>query len=330
MLHIILLILKIVCIVLICILGILILAIAGVLFVPVRYRIKVVRQEGDGDPPAEVYVKVTWLLHLINILIKYPHKVIVRVRILIFTIFRLPGKEKKSKKKRNKKKQPEVSKADEMHSNADPVTLAGTEEEEVQQASISTPENVSSDIGEKDLSQNENDRDESDEKKSILTMIKNIIDKIRQIIKKIKAFLENIQYTIRNFCDKIKSASDNIQYYREVLESDPFRQSLQLCKGELGWVLKKLKPNKFEADFIIGMEDPAATGEILAVFGILYPLIGQHVRVAGDFECDKMHIEGQLYIRGKIRASTFLRIVKRIYFNRDVKKLIKLLKKEAV
>lgn len=68
MLHILLLILKIIGIVLLSILGILLLGIICALFVPVRYRIEAVRQEGEGQPPAAVRVKVTWLLHLINFL----------------------------------------------------------------------------------------------------------------------------------------------------------------------------------------------------------------------------------------------------------------------
>ena len=123
---------------------------------------------------------------------------------------------------------------------------------------------------------------------------------------------------------------DNIQYYREVFESDPFRQSAELCKKELGRAFKRLKPDRFEADIIVGTEDPASTGEILAVCGLLYPLIGPHVQVVGDFDCEKAHIEGQVYIRGKVRVITLIRTAVRIYFNKDIKKLIKLLKKEAV
>ena len=98
MLHIILLILKIIGIVLSCIIGILILAAVCVLFVPVRYKIKVVREEGEGNPPVIAWAKVTWLLHLLNVLVRYPSKVTVRARILIFTVFRLPEKEKRSEK----------------------------------------------------------------------------------------------------------------------------------------------------------------------------------------------------------------------------------------
>lgn len=329
MLHIIFLILKIIGIVLLSVVGLLLLAIVCVMFVPVRYRIRVSREEGEDKPPVKVYVKVTWLLHLLNILVRYPHQLTVRVRILFFTIFRIPEKQRKREKRKNKdisrEKEsaiPEKRENIANTENTDNIENTGNAENTQKTGTLPEYKESREDDGRSDLQESENT--------SRKGKIHDFIDKIRQIIDKIKEFFKNIRYTIRKFCDKIKAVSDNIQYYREVLESDPFRQSLQLCKGELGWVFKKLKPDTFEADFIVGMEDPATTGEILAICGMLYPLIGQHVRIVGDFECDKLHIEGQLYMRGKIRAFTFLRMVLRIYFNKDIKKLIKLLKKEAV
>lgn len=331
MLHIILLILKIIGIVLLSVIGILFLAIACALFVPVRYRIGVTREEGDNKPPVVAYVKVTWLLHFINVLIRYPAEVIVRVRILIFTVFRIPEKEKKAGRAKQSDKNKKNNRSDQ---NDNEERHEETEANDVKDADTSTSESTVSEV--RDIPavstavKEDEPIEEPEEKKSLFARIRNILTKIKQIIEKIKAFFENIQYTIRKFCDKIKAVLDNIQYYREVFESNPFRQSVQSCKKELGWVLKKLKPDKFEADFIVGMEDPATTGEILAVCGMLYPFIGQHVRVVGDFDCEKTHIEGCVYIRGKVRAITFLRVAIRMYFNKDIKKLIKLLKKEAV
>lgn len=322
MLHIILLILKIIGIVLLSILGILLLMIICALFVPVRYRIKVTREEGEDEPPVKLYVKITWLLHLVNLLIRYPSEVIVRARILIFTLFRMPKKEKKTKRADKKSKSEKPNRHMEPKSREEP---AYPRDSSPQRDSSSQSESIPQDKMTIDDTGQDNDS-----KKSLFDVIRNIIGKIKQVVEKIKEFFQNIQYTIRKFCDKIRTALDNIQYYREVLESDPFRQSLQACKGELGRVFTRLKPDRFEADFIVGMEDPSVTGEILAIHGMLYPLIGQHVRLIGDFECDKMHIEGRLFISGKIRAFTFLRAAVRIYFNKDIKKLMKLLKKEAV
>lgn len=318
MLHIILLILKIIGIVLLSIVGLLLLVIACVMFVPVRYRIRVSREEGEDKPPVTVYIKITWLLHLLNILVRYPHQLTVRVRILFFTIFRIPEKQRKMDGRKDKDDNPE-KKDDKRIVEED---AQETREDNEKASTIPEPIESQENDSVADLQETESAGSKG--------KIHDLIDKIRLVIRKIIEFFKNIRYTIRKFCDKIKAVSDNIQYYREVLESDPFRQSLQLCKEELGWVFKKLKPDKFEADFIVGMEDPATTGEILAICGMLYPLFGQHVRIVGDFECDKLHIEGQLYMRGKIRAFTFVRMVLRIYFNRDIKKLIKLLKKEAV
>ena len=92
--------------------------------------------------------------------------------------------------------------------------------------------------------------------------------------------------------------------------------------------MKSLKPKKFEAAFVVGTDDPASTGEILAVCGMLYPILGPQVNVVGDFE--RKRLEGHLLLKGKIRFFTFLRVAVKIYFNKDIRKLYKLLKKEAV
>lgn len=358
MLHIILLILKIIGIVLLCILGFLLLAILCALFVPVRYRIEVCREEGEGKPPFTAYVKVTWLLHLVNILVRYPAEVIVRVRLFLITIFRIPGKDKGSKnanpeqKKRRKdgkkgrgqedrsaKTQTEPKNEDNhdhkvIENAGENVTTVADDdftpfESGILEGELQKPSGEQETAGEEDPSES-GKLSPAGKIRKLIEKIKGFLDKIRQAVDKIKAFFENIQYTIRNFCDKIKSTLDNIQYYREVMESDAFKRSMELCKGELGYVFRKLKPDKFEANLNVGMEDPAALGQILAVYGMLYPLIGQQVSVAGDFESEGTHIEGRLYIRGRIRAFTFLRVLIRVYMNKDIRTLIKLLKKEAV
>lgn len=363
MLHIILLILKIIGIILLSILGIVLLSILCALFVPVRYRIEVSREEGEDKPPIEARIKITWFLHLINILIRYPADVIVRVRLFIFTIFRIPEKAGKMKRsedsqkpgqKNGKKKGKETNK-DIKPQNGGEDSKDADSEETASGLHTDNTQNTDSEVG-KDKQQTEGvcsqprpDSTEntvirpeadtpaeteknslSDKIRKLIVKIKELVEKVKHTIEKIKALFENIQYTIRNFCDKIKATLDNIQYYREVLESDSFKKSMELCKDEIGYAFRKLKPDKFDADIIVGMDDPATTGQILAFYGMLYPLIGQQIRLVGDFEHAGTHVEGSLYICGRVRAFTFLRVAIRIYFNKDVRKLIKLLKKEAV
>lgn len=324
MLHIVLLVLKIIGIILLCILGILLLGIVCVLFVPVRYKIELDREEGEGKPPIVVRAKITWFLHLLNILIRYPAEVSVRVRILFFTIFRIPKKSKHSK-------------ASEQDTAKDTQTDNQTH---VKESAISEEQ-----ISGKDLPQTEAPIPESeplqtkeqttvaeplqpDKQDSLQEKCHKILEKIKNFIRKIKELFQNIRYTIEHFCDRIKSISNQIEYYKGIIASDIFQQSFQLCKGELFSIMKSLKPQKFKADVIVGMDDPATTAQILAIWGMLYPIIGEHVNVAGDFEQNR--IEGHVLIKGKIKVFTFVRAVMRIYFNKDIRKLIQLLKKEAV
>lgn len=384
MLHIILLVLKIIGIVLLCILGFVLLAACCALFVPVRYRIEVTREEAEGNPPVVIRAKVTWLLHLVNILVCYPAEVYVRVRIFLFTLFRIPEAEKKEKKagrkkqdgkkKQNKEKDSGVQELSgkEADGSLAKVTECNTDGEAAGNLAVKAESNAHgeaagnltgepvSNTGREtagsltgkaagndnresagnsmdETSGDENQKEaatESDPEEAgglfhrIFRKIQDFMSKIKQILEKIQESLKNIRYTIRRFCDKIKSTSDTIKYYCEVLQSDAFRGSWSLCKEQVGVILRVLRPDKFEADLIIGMDDPASTGEILAVYGMMYPWIGQHVRVVGDF--DRSRIEGQLYLKGKIRAFTFLRIALKVYRNKDIKALIKLFKKEAV
>lgn len=329
MVHIVLLVLKIIGILLACIVGVVLLLLLAALFVPVRYRLRVARTEGEGAPPAVVYAKVSWLLHFINILVRYPAEVTVRARLGLITVFRIPQKEKEAKKekpeKKNKaqeaqepEKQPEQTKEQEQES------VLGTSTPQENTAALRA---ASTDTDSRETPADgpppETEADETADGRP------GILGRIRRIVRQIRKFFQNIQYTIGKLCDKIKNTLQNIEYYRKLLESDTFRQSFALCREELAWIFRKLKPRRLEADLIVGMANPAATGQVLAVYGMLYPMIGGNVRVVGDFDSEKRRIEGELYLCGRVNGYTFVRAALRIYCSKEVRKLIKMFQKEA-
>lgn len=328
MLHILLFILKIIGIVLLSILGILLLGIVCALFVPVRYRIEAVRQEGEGQPPAAVRVKVTWLLHLINFLIRFDGELFVRVRISFLTILRIPQKEgrrkkaeqRESGKKKKQKKQEDSVKQDKKEEPAQSKDGAESGLQETT-ATASLPEMQEHREEPAEITQTLPE----EETTGFWDKLRVIPKMLQRLFEKIRGLFENIEYTINKFCDKIRSVSDTIEYYREVVEGEAFKRSFALCKDELTAIIKRLRPRKFEASLIVGMDDPASTGEILAVCGMLYPIIGGHVDVRGDFE--RKRLEGEILIVGKLRMFTFLRTAVRIYFNKDIRKLYRLLKR---
>lgn len=151
---------------------------------------------------------------------------------------------------------------------------------------------------------------------------------LSDFVRKLFSAVRNIKYTIRKIYDKINHIIHNIRYYIKILQTESFKRAFVLCREQLLRLMKIVLPRKVSGTFTIGMEDPAATGQILSIYGILYPLIGDSITVIPDFE--KPVMEGSFRFKGKITAFTLIRIAAKIYFDKDLKRVICLFKKEAV
>lgn len=293
-LTVLLLILKILGIVLLVLLGILLALLLIVLFVPVRYQGSGYREEGD-PVPMHVQLKVTWLLHLVRVSFIYPEEAFLKVKVLFFQI--LPAKEKKKKASNKKEADGKKPKTDKKEVGSD--------------VSDTTSDQKISDEG------NAADEDGGDDRRTLLDFVRKLFSAIR-----------NIKYTIRKIYDKINHIIHNIRYYIKILQTESFKRAFVLCREQLLRLMKIVLPRKVSGTFTIGMEDPAATGQILSIYGILYPLIGDSITVIPDFE--KPVMEGSFRFKGKITAFTLIRIAAKIYFDKDLKRVICLFKKEAV
>lgn len=293
-LTVLLLILKILGIVLLVFLGILLALLLIVLFVPVRYQGSGYREEGD-PVPVHVQLKVTWLLHLVRVSFIYPEEAFLKVKVLFFQI--LPAKERKKKASNKKEADGKKPKTDKKEAEHDVRDTASDQK-------ISDEGNTAVEDG-------------GDDRRTLLDFVRKLFSAIR-----------NIKYTIRKIYDKINHIIHNIRYYIKILQTESFKRAFVLCREQLLRLMKIVLPRKVSGTFTIGMEDPAATGQILSIYGILYPLIGDSITVIPDFE--KPVMEGSFRFKGKITAFTLIRIAAKIYFDKDLKRVICLFKKEAV
>lgn len=294
-LTVLLLILKILGIVLLVLLGILLALLLIVLFVPVRYQGSGYRKEGD-PVPVHVQLKVTWLLHLVRVSFIYPEEAFLKVKVLLFQI--LPAKEKKKDDRAAKKE------SDEKKQKTDKKEAGHDVRDTASDQKISDEGNTAVEDG-------------GDDRRTLLDFVRKLFSAIR-----------NIKYTIRKIYDKINHIIHNIRYYIKILQTESFKRAFVLCREQLLRLMKIVLPRKVSGTFTIGMEDPAATGQILSIYGILYPLIGDSITVIPDFE--KPVMEGSFRFKGKITAFTLIRIAAKIYFDKDLKRVIRLFKKEAV
>lgn len=304
MISVLLTILKLLGIILLSLLGLLLLLLLLVLFVPVRYA-AVAQRETESGQAFTLRLKATWLLHFLNIHFVYPDEAYIKARILCFTVFR-SDKEKKPPKEKPNKDRPRTP---------EPGPEKPREEEALPKEAL--PEKIQDvkDGGTRKQGPQEQEP-EQEEKPSG-----------KDFFRKLFALLKNLRYTIAQICDKIKKIVKNIKYYIGILNSDEFKKSFQLCSSQAGALFRHIRPQRVKGNLLIGTGDPASTGQILAVYGMLYPFLGNQIAVTADFE--QRIVEGELSIKGRATVFRLIRCAWIIYFNKDLRRLIKMLKREA-
>lgn len=326
-------ILKIIGISLLVILGLILLLLFLVLFVPIRYRVDL-KKDAEGEQQIHALVKVTWLLHLLNVSFRYPEEAYLKVRIACFTLFRsdqekepkaAPSKKQQQKKEQQKQEsqfqaentsQQTTQTAESTSGPTEDMLLTAQEEHE----EIPLPQE---EVFPEEMSMEAEQEKEAEENRKW----KLLFQKIEWMIGKIRQILGNIRYTIQSVYDKIMNIIHHIRYYYKVVRSDLFHRTWEKCSKEALKLLKSIAPRRIKGYLHIGMEDPATTGQILAYYGMLYPLIGGHIDVVPDF--DRVVLEGQLKIRGHITLFCAVKTACTVYFNKDLRKLIRLLKREV-
>ncbi len=311
MISILLMILKIIGILLLVVLGIILMLVLLVLFVPIRYQITVHRKVIETSPVV-AKIKITWLFHILNAAFSYPEEAYVRVRVFCFTIFRSDKPIKESKQKKNNTKDSNVK-----EKAAEEIKEELKEKHKEIQGKTAVRDNRM-----KDCTEPEFKVDQEDQRQE-----KSILEKLTDFCEKLWSALKNIKYTIYKIYDKIKHIINNIKYYIKIIKSDTFHRTWTVCSGQVISLFKSIAPRKLKGELLIGTGDPASTGQVLSIYGMLYPLLGNHIDITPDF--DRQIVEGELFIKGKITVFKALKTAWIIYFNKDLRRLIKLFKREA-
>lgn len=330
MLHIILTILKILGIFLLCLLTFLFLFLLLALFVPVHYRIK-----GRKGEEVEGRILISWLFYILCLRLEYGRKR-KKMEILLCGI---PLKISRRKKKRRRGKKEERKVSDEQSSF--PASKEKEEQEKFQIESDSTnvgneeeeTHSLYMEKGEEeipvihDFEKDGRDKRHKNKKKfSIFLLFKKIGKSIFTFIQNFFRFFKKIGYTFSTLCDRIKAIIDEWEYYTGIFSDEKNRQIINKCLGQVKKGIGHVMPRKYKGFLRIGMKDPAWTGRILSILGILYPLYREKIKIIPEFE--QTVFEGEILLAGRIRAFVLLRIGLGLYLNRELKQLIKALKKE--
>lgn len=324
MLAVILAILKWIGIAILVILGILIFVLCLILFVPIRYK-----AEGFYRETYQVRAKVSWLLHIVSVVFEYGKEDPFHMRLRILGI---PFFDNLKKKENTKKQSGEKGKEAKKQTESEIIVASVSENDTIQDAQTEEKNTVLEENNETHNIENENimnsdetliiEENEPDEEVDEVDKL-NLIEKIKFTFSKAFGIFKNIKYTIQKIYDTIKGIKDNITYYVELFKKDSTKAAIAACKKQLIRIIKNLKPKEFQINLQIGMEDPATMGDILGVWGMLYPIHQGHIDICPDFE--QSVLEGEFYCKGRVTVYIYIWTVIIILFDKDVRRLRKCL-----
>ncbi len=97
-------------------------------------------------------------------------------------------------------------------------------------------------------------------------------------------------------------------------------QMLKEGMKAVGKTLQALKPKTFYFHLVIGKENPADTGELMALLTLVFPWYYRYGIIQGDFE--EAGIGGDISFAGRFRLVTFVKIGLQGLMNKEIRTMI--------
>lgn len=319
MIAIVLTVLKVIGIALLVILGVVLCVLLLVLFVPVRYR-------ADGsylgtDIRAEA--RATWLLHAVSARIAYDKEQTVRIVVKVLGIPVFGGHAADGQKKGHKNKR--SAKNDIRH--AGEIQAASTDAAREDGADIRAEGAV---LREGPMELPEKDEDPGGDpagQHAVEEPNGGFLRKIKDFFDNFVNFFKNIKFTFQKICDTIGKIKDDIKYYLRLLQLDATKRAFSKCWKQLFRILRKIAPKRFRADLHLGFDDPATMGEVLAVWGMFYPVHQGSINIEPEF--DRPVIEAVLSLKGCINVYVLVWAALVLFFDKDLRLLLRRLQHRA-
>lgn len=312
LLNIFLWILKFIGIVLLVILGIILLVICLILFVPIRYNINV-QYKGE----VKVTARITYLLHALRVRFEMVGKESsTDIRALWF---KLSGKDDKQQNKREHKKQ---KKKEPVLTDEDDIEEQRTDTDSILQQDLQPGLPIKSETQIKPETQIQSYTPiQSEVKTQSETDVHRTKD--RQPEKR-NPKSEKKDKKNKNFHTKDKSGGimESVKSVVAMLKEN--RSVLSFLMRQLKALLRHILPGSHVINLKLGLDDPALLGELLGAAAVVRAATNLVINITPVW--DEKVLEADCGFKGRILLGKLIFIALRVYFNKDVKKIIHILK----
>lgn len=297
------------------------------LFVPLRYRLEGHFYPGDTEPQENRYflhVSFSWLFHLIRGGISLPGEGSFTIRVAFWTL--LPRKDRQLRTGRRRGRKEEKQTADQKDAErmmavedsdpkeTDAEAFAGDHAEREEAEQREGKEERRTDAMEESLEEENSDDSLKHNLNERIRFFSVFGARVWEFLKKPYQVLKRIQYTIYSMYVRISMV-------KALLESDAFASAFRLALRKMGVVIRSLLPKSGKAELTIGLDNPADTASVLALYGILSPFLPRGVKVFANFE--EPILTGDFRLHGRITCFCILRCGLALWMDGNVRRVVR-------
>lgn len=297
------------------------------LFVPLRYRLEGHFYPGDTEPQENRYflhVSFSWFFHLIRGGISLPSEGSFTIRVAFWTL--LPRKDRKLRTGRRRGRKEEKQTADQKDAErmmavedsdpkeTDAEAFAGDHAEREEAEQREGKEERRTDAMEESLEEENSDDSLKHNLNERIRFFSVFGARVWEFLKKPYQVLKCIQYTIYSMYVRISMV-------KALLESDAFSSAFRLALRKMGVVIRSLLPKSGKAELTIGLDNPADTASVLALYGILSPFLPRGVKVFANFE--EPILTGDFRLHGRITCFCILRCGLALWMDGNVRRVVR-------
>lgn len=172
------------------------------------------------------------------------------------------------------------------------------------------------------------DAGQADEKKLTGIIWKSITEKLEKVPRKVQGILQSIRQSFQRITEAGKKLSDR----KEKLKTTAGRWldfwNLEVTQAakmhvlrEIRYLLRHILPRKAEGQILIGMDDPATTGQVLGILYVLSAFTGNCLEINGDFE--RAVLEGRFQITGHVRICHIARAALSLLADKNIRQTVR-------
>ena len=161
---------------------------------------------------------------------------------------------------------------------------------------------------------------------------KNVLRKIKSLWQTTKELPEKISRQFRKIRRSLQNAKSFAERIHKLFTDELNQYAVKKIWAQCLYLLGHFRFRKMYTDLTFSLSDPAWTGQALGIFSMI-PLFYQYeVHLYPDFESDKLYVQGDFEIKGRIRLVHLVVVTIRLLLDQKVrtfgKRMIAMVQKE--